>query len=129
MALIKPEQLRSSLYQISGSFSGSFQGDGSNLTGIPRISFNNVTASVDSPTDIFLITSSSQEIFKIDNSGSLSFTSNAITPFLIQNFNQEEIIKIEDKVLILNTQSIELQNPAPNGGMYFTSSSFFVGLD
>jgi hypothetical protein len=38
MALIKPEQLRSGLYEISGSFSGSFQGDGSGL--------NNVTASV-----------------------------------------------------------------------------------
>ena len=34
MALIKPEQLRSGSYSISGSFSGSFQGDGSNLTGI-----------------------------------------------------------------------------------------------
>ncbi len=34
MALIKPEQLRSGLYEISGSFSGSFQGDGSGLTDI-----------------------------------------------------------------------------------------------
>jgi hypothetical protein len=29
MAIIKPEQLRSGSYSISGSFSGSFQGDGS----------------------------------------------------------------------------------------------------
>lgn len=34
MAIIKPEQLSSGLYSISGSFSGSFQGDGSQLTGI-----------------------------------------------------------------------------------------------
>jgi hypothetical protein len=34
MALIKPEQLRSGSYSISGSFSGSFFGDGSGLTGI-----------------------------------------------------------------------------------------------
>jgi hypothetical protein len=35
MALIKPEQLRSGSYEISGSFSGSFQGDGSQLTNLP----------------------------------------------------------------------------------------------
>ena len=34
MALIKPEQLRSGSYSISGSFSGSFFGDGSGLTGL-----------------------------------------------------------------------------------------------
>jgi hypothetical protein len=34
MALIKPEQLRSGSYSISGSFSGSFFGDGSGLTGV-----------------------------------------------------------------------------------------------
>jgi hypothetical protein len=39
MALIKPEQLRSELYQISGSFSGSFAGDGSQLTGIVSSSY------------------------------------------------------------------------------------------
>ena len=34
MAIIKPEQLSSGSYSISGSFSGSFQGDGSQLSGI-----------------------------------------------------------------------------------------------
>ena len=31
--------------------------------------------------------------------------------------------------VILSTQSTELQGFAPAGGIYFTSSSFFVGLD
>jgi hypothetical protein len=35
MALIKPEQLRSGSYNITGSFSGSFYGDGSNLNNLP----------------------------------------------------------------------------------------------
>lgn len=35
MAIIKPGQLSSGLYSISGSFSGSFQGDGSGLTDLP----------------------------------------------------------------------------------------------
>ena len=35
MALIKPEQLQSGSYSITGSFSGSFYGDGSNLNNLP----------------------------------------------------------------------------------------------
>ena len=35
MALIKPEQLRSGSYSITGSFSGSFYGDGNGLTNLP----------------------------------------------------------------------------------------------
>ncbi len=56
MALIKPEQLRSGSYNITGSFSGSFYGDGSNLNNLPipyidtgsfvtTSSFNNFTSS------------------------------------------------------------------------------------
>ena len=36
MAIIKPEQLSSGTYNISGSFSGSFHGDGSDLTNLPQ---------------------------------------------------------------------------------------------
>jgi hypothetical protein len=32
-------------------------------------------------------------------------------------------------MITVATQSIELTNPAPNGGIYFTSTAFFVGLD
>jgi hypothetical protein len=32
-------------------------------------------------------------------------------------------------VIILSTQSVELTDPAPNGGIYFTSNSFFIGID
>jgi hypothetical protein len=35
MAIIKPEQLSSGTYSISGSFSGSFHGDGSDLNNLP----------------------------------------------------------------------------------------------
>ena len=35
MAIIKPEQLSSGTYNISGSFSGSFHGDGSDLNNLP----------------------------------------------------------------------------------------------
>ena len=40
MALINPKQLQSGSYSISGSFSGSFRGDGSGLTNLPSQSVN-----------------------------------------------------------------------------------------
>jgi len=118
MALIKPEQLRSGSYSISGSFSGSFFGDvtGSlfgtssfaltasyslNAPDIFRISTGSVSASVDVGPNIFLITNNNTPVLTLSQSG----------------------------VLILATQSAELTSPAPNGGIYFTSSSMFLGLD
>lgn len=49
--------------------------------------------------------------------------------FLIKNANQTVLRISQSGVMVLATQSIELTDPAPNGGMYFTSGSFFVGLD
>lgn len=46
MALIKPEQLRSGSYEISGSFSGSFQGDGSQLTSVTASMLENFDPNV-----------------------------------------------------------------------------------
>lgn len=99
---LKPGQLRSGiLYDITSSFAVT----ASYVVGLDvstdKILIGSVTASVQSGSNAFLITSSSLDLFKIQNNG----------------------------VVILATQSIELSNPAPNGGMYFTSSSFFVGLD
>ena len=135
MAIIKPKQLQSEFYTISGSFSGSFQGNGSQLTGItssipPKISFNSVTASVENDENIFLITSSSLNLFQINTSGSVTIKSNGETPFLIQNHTNDDILAVSQSgVIVLATQSVEATSPAPNGGIYFTSSSFFVGLD
>jgi hypothetical protein len=39
MALIKPEQLRSGSYNITGSFTGSFYGNGSNIVGVVSASY------------------------------------------------------------------------------------------
>jgi hypothetical protein len=66
-----------------------------------KITTGAITASVQQSESIFLITSASLDLFKIQNSG----------------------------VVVLATQSAELTGSAPNGGIYFTSSSFFVGLD
>jgi hypothetical protein len=112
MALIKPEQLRSGFYEITGSLFGTssyanyaltasyaLNGGGS---GTPfRISTGSISASVDIGSTIFLIKSASTNILSINNTG----------------------------IITLVTQSTQLTTPAPNGGIYFTSTAFFVGLD
>lgn len=62
--------------------------------------------------------------------GSLEIKSNVNDIFIIKNFAGNNILTVSQSgVVVLATQSVELTNPAPNGGIYFTSSSFFVGLD
>jgi hypothetical protein len=112
MALIKPEQLRSGSFNITGSLFGTSSYANYALTasyamnggggGTPfRISTGSISASVDIGPTIFLITNNNIPVLTVSQSG----------------------------VVILATQSIELIGNAPNGGIYFTSSSLFVGLD
>ena len=62
--------------------------------------------------------------------GSLEIKSNINDIFLIKNFNNQPILTISQSgVIVVATQSVELTSTAPNGGIYFTSGSFFVGLD
>lgn len=62
--------------------------------------------------------------------GSLEIKSDVNDIFIIKNFNNEPILTVSQSgVIVVATQSIELTGFAPNGGIYFTSSSFFVGLD
>ena len=61
--------------------------------------------------------------------GSLEIISNVNNIFLIKNFNNQPVLTVSQSgIIVLATQSAQLTSPAPNGGMYFTSGSFFVGL-
>ena len=115
-------------------FTGSFVGDGSGLSGISfdtdRISFASVTASVEDTQDIFLISSASIELFKLSSSGAVTIQNNASDVFLIKNLNNNNILTVSQSgVITIATSSVELTGVAPNGGIYFTSASFFIGLD
>ena len=109
MALIKPEQLRSGFYEITGSLFGTASYADFALTAsyalntpVPfRIATGSISASVDIGPNIFIITNNNVPVLTISQSG----------------------------VITIQTQSQELAGPAPNGGIYFTSASFFVGLD
>jgi hypothetical protein len=127
MALIRSSQI---LFPLSGSFSGSFYGDGSGLTGLtasigtsPFIADGNVTASVEN--GIFLITSASIEVLKIANNTS-TFTSDI---FLRKNSQNNPTFRVSESIVYFATQSSELTGSAIAGGIYFTSSSFYVGLE
>jgi len=107
---ISPDQYQStSSFALTGSFTGSFIGDGSNITNIPasnivglnlsQISTGSVSASVNTEEDIFLIQSASVDIFKVDSKGVATFP----------------------------TQS---SPPSPKvGAIYFSETDFFVGLN
>jgi hypothetical protein len=114
MALIKPEQLRSGFFGITGSLFGTSSyadyaltasyalNGGSGGGGTPfRIATGSISASVDVGSTIFLITNNNVPVLTVSQSG----------------------------VIILATQSITLTGPAPVGGIYFTSSSMFIGLE
>ncbi len=62
--------------------------------------------------------------------GSLQIKSDINDIFIIKKFNGQPVLTVSQSgVIIVATQSAELTGTAPNGGIYFTSGSFFVGLD
>jgi hypothetical protein len=62
--------------------------------------------------------------------GSLEIKSNVNNIFIIKNFDNQHILTVSQSgVIVIATQSIDPIGTAPNGAIYFTSSSFFIGLD
>ena len=89
-----------------------------------------VTASVDVTGDIFIIRSASYNPFTVSNTGLTTISGSATNLFLIKNASNQAVLTVSQSgVVILATSSVELTNTAPNGGIYFTSNSLFVGLD
>jgi hypothetical protein len=86
----------------SGSIVKEFTGSSGFINSTPfRIATGSISASVDTENNIFLITQNNIPIFSISQSG----------------------------VIVIVTQSIELTGSAPNGGIYFTSGTLYVGID
>jgi hypothetical protein len=121
----------------TGSFTGSFIGDGSGLTGLSASKWTgSLDGSISRDSDVYVTGSfgvtnqSNTSLFLINAQGATTIKSTATNIFLIQNQNNINVLTVSQSgVIVVATQSIELSNPAPNGGIYFTSNSFFVGLD
>lgn len=62
-------------------------------------------------------------------SASLAVQSNVDDLFLVKNAAGATIFEVSQSgVVTVATQSQQLTDPAPHGGIYFTSNAFFVGL-
>lgn len=62
--------------------------------------------------------------------GSLEIKSDVNDIFLIKNFNNQPILAVSQSgVIVVATQSQDPTGTASNGAIYFTSTSFFIGLD
>jgi hypothetical protein len=122
---------------FTGSFIGTFVGDGSGLTGLPTSKWTgSADGSISRNSDVYVTGSfgvtnqSNTSLFLINAQGATSIKSTADDIFLVKNQNNVNVLTVSQSgVIVVATQSVELSNPAPNGGIYFTSNSFFVGLD
>lgn len=77
-----------------------------------------------------IITGSFNVTGSVSITGSVGVTSAANDIFFIKNVAGNNVLTVSQSgVIIVATQSAELTGTAPNGGIYFTSGSFFVGLD
>jgi len=114
----------------NGFFSGIFSGDGNGLTNLSgaglnnTIQFNNNGILDGDPTLIFNTSSKTLETSRIIITGS------SANLFLIKNSQNEPILNVQqDGIVVFQTQSVNLNNPAPAGGIYFTSNSMFIGIE
>ena len=89
-----------------------------------------ITASVDVGNTIFLVKSGSYTPFSISSIGAVTISSSAATLLSVKNTNNTSVLAVSQSgVIVLATSSVELTSTAPNGGIYFTSSSLFIGVD
>jgi hypothetical protein len=135
---------------ISASFTGSFAGTGAGLTDVTASfigggiagyvtlwnssnsltssilfqSGNNLTANID---NFFLIKNSTTSL---NVSNGVQVTSSANVPLQINNATSQSLLQVSQSgVITLATQSVALTGSIPAGSIYFTSSSFYVGLE
>lgn len=73
MASIKPEQLGSGSYSISGSFSGSFQGDGSGLVGVSSSNLGDSNLIISDVTRSLLFGPSTTNFYIANNDNTFNF--------------------------------------------------------
>jgi streptogramin lyase len=132
MALIRAEQITGSVAEALFAVTASYTLSASYVVGAvtDRIADGAVEAVVDNASTIFLVKSGSFNALTISNTGATEISGSASNLFLIRNGIGSSIFTVSQSgVVIFATQSSELIGNAPAGGMYFTSNSFFVGLE
>ena len=122
----------------SGSFSGSFFGNGAGVTNISASSIvglslfsigtGSITASVNvNPNNLFLIKSGSTEYLNISSSSNTTLSSNL---FIVKNFTtQQPVLTVSQSIVQIATQSFNPSGTTDAGSIWFTSSSMYIGLE
>lgn len=129
MALFRGEQISGSVASASYALTASYVVGLGNTSGF-QIASGSVSASVGIGSELFLIKSGSSTLFTISNQGSTTISSSAQNIFLLKGIGDTNILRVSQSgVVVFATQSTIITDPAPVGGIYFTSSSFFVGLE
>ena len=92
-----------------------------------RIATGSVTASVSTnPSNLFLIKSGSSDYFKIASTETTLYSD----LFIIKNFTtQQAVLSVSQSVVQFATQSLVPVGTTPAGGIWFTSTALYVGLD
>jgi phage tail sheath protein FI len=135
MALIQSKQIE---YPLTGSFiddgSGNTFISASSIVGLidylgssTNLSTGSVTASVNPNNDIFLIKSGSDTFFSINKNSNTTIYSDL---FSIKNYTtKENVLIVSQSVVQFATQSLLPTGNTKAGSIWFTSSSFYVGLE
>jgi hypothetical protein len=103
--------------------------DAANIVGnLFQIATGSVTASVNvNPANLFLIKSGSTQYFNISSSGNTDLYSNL---FIVRNFTtQQPVLTVSQSIVQVQTQSFNPSGTTNAGSIWFTSSSFYVGLE
>lgn len=92
------------------------------------IATGSITASVsDDISNLFLIKSGSISYLNIAKNSNTTLFSNL---FIIKNFtNQQPVLTVSQSLVQFATQSFDPSGNTPNGSIWFTSASMYVGLD
>lgn len=89
-----------------------------------------VSASVNVTGDIFLIRSGSIDLLSVSSTGTTTVSGSANDLFFVKGIANKTILTVSQSgVVVFATQSVTPSGTAPNGGLTFTSTDFFVGLD
>jgi hypothetical protein len=93
-----------------------------------QIATGSVTASVNvNPANLFLIKSGSTQYFNISSSSNTDLYSNL---FIVRNFTTKQpVLVVSQSIVQIQTQSSIPTGTISAGSIWFTSSSFYVGLE
>jgi hypothetical protein len=113
---------------INVGLSSSFSQTASYAVSASSLISGSITTKVSTdPSQLFLIKSGSTTYLNISSSGDTDLYSNL---FVIRNFTTKQpVLTVTQSIVQFATQSVDPIGTAPNGGIWFTSASFYVGID